>query len=330
MNRPRREDIDLMKGVAILAVVGIHSLGRFIDDPASATVITGPLRFCIPVFLYCAGTLFISVRDFPGLWRRYRRILLPYVPMAILAQIAMRISNGQPTLFEKPLFGLQRLLLAQDWNIYYFIWVIAILYAIGYSIRDVRRSLAIGILIFSFALAMIHFQLKMDLFDRFMITDEVRSVYECRYVAFWACFFVLGLYSTRLGTERFFANTSNAGGAAAVVLAAIVAIYQSHHVSGDPYDSPLVLLFGVACIWAMSGRKCPTAFQYLSECSFGIYLIHLFIVYAALFAVSKGKIDAKAWMGIPVFLLAVGVPVLIEIVTRRIKSMQPLRFWLGF
>ena len=33
MNNPRRDDLDLMKGIGILAVVGIHSLTRFMADP---------------------------------------------------------------------------------------------------------------------------------------------------------------------------------------------------------------------------------------------------------------------------------------------------------
>src|SRR5882724_10422245 len=67
--------IDTMRGIAILMVIGIHSL----QQPLSSwqTLADAPLRPCVPIFLFASGYLTARSGRVP-LWKRLKAALVPY------------------------------------------------------------------------------------------------------------------------------------------------------------------------------------------------------------------------------------------------------------
>src|SRR5436190_3200471 len=71
----RDAGIDTMRGIAILMVIGIHSLQQPLGS--WATSIDASMRPCVPIFLFASGYLTAQTRRVP-LWKRLKAALIPY------------------------------------------------------------------------------------------------------------------------------------------------------------------------------------------------------------------------------------------------------------
>ena len=59
----RRDDvIDTMRGIAILMVIGIHSLQQPLDMPWAVTI-DAALRPCVPVFLFAEAAVLLVLHE---------------------------------------------------------------------------------------------------------------------------------------------------------------------------------------------------------------------------------------------------------------------------
>ena len=91
--RTRDGMIDTMRGVAILMVIGIHSLPR-IEGSALVTAVDAVLRPCVPVFLFASGYLTAQSGTIP-LAKRIVRTLVPYTIAFAAAYAFMALTNPQ-------------------------------------------------------------------------------------------------------------------------------------------------------------------------------------------------------------------------------------------
>jgi len=109
--------IDTMRGVAILMVIGIHSLQQ---PPDAWEMITDAiLRPCVPVFLFVSGYLTALSGQVP-LWRRVKTAVVPYAIAFIASYAYMALHN--PAMDHRPTTALARFVLAYAF-VYYYVFV---------------------------------------------------------------------------------------------------------------------------------------------------------------------------------------------------------------
>jgi fucose 4-O-acetylase-like acetyltransferase len=109
--------IDTMRGVAVLMVIGIHSLRQPLD--AWETVTDAVLRPCVPIFLFVSGYLTGLSGQVP-LWKRLKAAVIPYAIAFVAAYIYMALHN--PAMDHRPTTALARFVLAYAF-VYYYVFV---------------------------------------------------------------------------------------------------------------------------------------------------------------------------------------------------------------
>lgn len=85
MNNNRHIEIDLLRGIAILAMILIHTTYYFLSDPI-ALALWNYSQFAVPVFVFCSAFIFFNKSyNFSLLYvfKRIKRLLIPYYVFAI-------------------------------------------------------------------------------------------------------------------------------------------------------------------------------------------------------------------------------------------------------
>src|SRR4051812_45647277 len=96
--------IDSLRGVAILMVIGIHSLQQPLDS-GLAKAIDAALRPAVPLFLFASGYLTARTRKI-SIARRLRAVLIPYTIAFVAAYLYMALHN--PAMDHRPWITLAR------------------------------------------------------------------------------------------------------------------------------------------------------------------------------------------------------------------------------
>ncbi|TEB15876.1 Acyltransferase family protein [Pelotomaculum sp. FP] len=145
--KERIDELDVLRGMAILSVILQHALGVYIRRPemqfADAAMI-GMLfnitKFAVPAFVFVTGAALVynyyDNLDYPKfLWKRVKDILLPYLIWSIAYEI---YSNGLPATNYLWLRGLAKDLLYG--NAFYHLWFVVMIFQF-YLVYPVFRSL---------------------------------------------------------------------------------------------------------------------------------------------------------------------------------------------
>src|SRR5438552_16924208 len=103
----RDAGIDTMRGIAILMVIGIHSLQQPLGS--WAIPIDASLRPCVPIFLFASGYLTAQSGRVP-LRKRLKATLIPYTLAFVTAYIYMARHN--PAMDHRPVTTVARYVLA--------------------------------------------------------------------------------------------------------------------------------------------------------------------------------------------------------------------------
>src|ERR1700704_753774 len=109
--------IDTMGGIAILMVIGIHSLQQPLNS--WETLADAPLRPCVPIFLFASGYLTALSGRVP-LGKRLKAALIPYAIAFVAAYIYMTLHNR--AMDHRPIAALARFGLAYVF-VYYYVFV---------------------------------------------------------------------------------------------------------------------------------------------------------------------------------------------------------------
>src|SRR5258705_412280 len=109
--------LDTMRGIAILMVIGIHSL----QQPLNwwETLADAPLRPCVPIFLFASGYLTALSGRVP-VGKRLKAALIPYAIAFVAAYIYMAWQN--PAMDHRITSTLARFALAYVF-VYYYVFV---------------------------------------------------------------------------------------------------------------------------------------------------------------------------------------------------------------
>ena len=274
--------IDTLRGIAILMVIGIHSLPK-LEGSALVTAIDAALRPCVPVFLFASGYLSARAGRVP-VAKRIMRALGPYTIAFLAAYLFMAAEN--PLMDHRPALIVARYGLAYVF-VYYYVFVYVgctvllwlVFEAAGHDNPD-RSQRLIACLSLSIILGLAVGAYLDPLLQRFGLAAPLISEARMRDLPFWFGFMAVGAIIGRLGLEWMVHDMR------ATVLAAALAGYAAYALVrilgiGDAanYDSIAFFVYAALfCLAALAFAPQSPALSFLGAASYAIYLWHIFAI----------------------------------------------------
>lgn len=273
--------VDSLRGIAILMVIGIHSLQQPLESAAIA--VDAALRPAVPLFLFASGYLTARTRQVP-LEKRLKAALIPYAIAFLAAYLYMALQN--PAMDHRPWVALARFSLGYAFVFYYVpvyigctaaLWLIFRLCNHGKDAEG-RLGLVLALAVLLGLLAGSYFD---PLLNRAGASNALIEEARLRDLPFWFAFMALGMLVGTTGVDR-----SLAGMGPMLVASAVVAwaIYAGARILslGDAaaYDS--TALFAYASLLCLAGLAMPLRSAFLSFIGSGSYFIYLWHFFAIL------------------------------------------------
>jgi surface polysaccharide O-acyltransferase-like enzyme len=323
--------IDTMRGIAILMVIGIHSMPQPLD-PFWGKLIDAALRPCVPIFLFASGYL-TALSGRVVLGRRIKTALIPYAIAFVAAYIYMAWHN--PAMDHRITTTIARFVLAYVFVYYYvfvyigctvFLWLI-------FRISDANSHQAQQRLAILLSLALLAGLVVGSYLDPLLLhrgfpesfVQEVRM----RDIPFWFSFVALGAL---VGTSS--AGLALRDSRLLVAVAALSAyiVYAAVRVSGigDAADYDSTAFFAYAALIAILLLGLHPRSQFLATIGSGsyfIYLWHIFVIMILRDHFSLRTSGAVTDFAITYATTAV-VSIVVLLIIRRVGSARVCR-WLG-
>ena len=326
----RDDAIDTMRGIAILMVIGIHSLQQPLDTPW-ATAIDTALRPCVPVFLFASGYLTALSGRVP-LARRLKATLIPYVTAFAAAYVYMTLHNS--AMDHRLIAALARFLFAYVF-VYYYVFVYVgctvvmwLIFAITEAdTPEAKRKRAL-FLILAIGAGMIFGSYLDPTLSRLGVSDSLIDEVRMRDIPFWFSFMSAGALTAmyaRVG-ER------NARGILPGVMLIAYVVYAAVRLFaiGDAaaYDSIAFFAYAMLlCLWLLARQPRSTPLAMIGSGSYFIYLWHIFFVMALRDHAALRQFG-PAMSSLITYVLTVASSVLVLLAVRQVVSRPALR-WLG-
>lgn len=301
----RRISFDVLRVIAIVGVVAIHTFSRIITTPSMddtwqewvAIVLDLGFVWAVPVFVMLSGALILRPTSFPrGTLDFYRRRALRIVPALVvwhlvyLVVVRMLVNGEELT----PLGAAGLVIDGRAYTQLYFLWIILGLYLVAPVIAafvnegSPHRAFAVG----GVALAGTTLATAVAALSAYVGSDPrpISTVFFTMWLPYVG-YFVLGyaLAMVRLTRRRVLVAS-----AVALVLGAFTIVQYGSDRGFEPVNavSPVsylaagVAVLSIAVFVAVVGlvdRFPPTgrlgaAVRTLSDASFGVFLVHLAII----------------------------------------------------
>jgi len=328
--RNRDGVIDAMRGIAILMVIGIHSLPQPLDA-LWAKSLDAALRPCVPVFLFASGYLTALSGRVP-LTKRLKAALIPYAIAFAAAYAYMALHN--PAMDHRVGTTLARFALGYVFVYYYvFVYVCCTLglwlvFAMGETGQPDSRKRIAALLILSIGCGLLTGAYLDPAIARLGASDALLDEVRMRDIPFWFSFVALGALTAM------FADLSDQGmrrSLAGAMLAAYM-IYAAVRILnlGDAatYDSIAFFLYAALfCVALFAIQPNSPLLGWFGSGSYFLYLWHIFIVMAL-----RDHTSLRQFGGIAGFAVCCGLTVLLStaalLVVRQFTSPRLCR-WLG-
>jgi surface polysaccharide O-acyltransferase-like enzyme len=326
----RDQIIDSMRGIAILMVIGIHSLQQPLNT-VGAVAIDAALRPCVPIFLFASGYLTALSGRVP-IGKRLKAALIPYAIAFVAAYIYMTLHN--PAMDHRVTTTLARFGLAYVF-VYYYVFVYVGCSAVMWLILLISRNGAAKpqrrlalFLILAIGVGLIAGSYLDPALSRLGLSDALIDEVRMRDIPFWFSFMAAGALTAM--SAGFIERNMRLSVVGALLIAYL--IYAAVRVLGigdaAAYDS--IAFFGYAallCFWLFTAQPRLPWFAAIGSGSYFIYLWHIFIVMLLRDHAALGRFGAVAGLAI-----TYGLTVLFSIgallVVRQVASPRTLR-WLG-
>ena len=186
----RDSSIDTMRGIAILMVIGIHSLHQPLT-PAWESWLDAALRPCVPIFLFASGYLTALSGRVP-LTKRLVALLIPYAIAFAAAYLYMALHN--PAMDHRITTTLARFGLGYAFVYYYvFVYVCCTLglwlvFAVGETGQPDSRKRIAALLILSIGCGLLAGAYLDPAMLRLGASDALLDEVRMRDIPFWFSF----------------------------------------------------------------------------------------------------------------------------------------------
>lgn len=281
--RSRDSTVDAMRGIAILMVIGIHSLPQPLDA-VWARSLDAALRPCVPIFLFVSGYLTALSGSVP-LAKRLKAALIPYAIAFAAAYAYMALHN--PAMDHRIGTTLARFIFGYVFVYYYvFVYVCCtfalwLVFAIGGTGQSDSSKRITTLLILSIGCGLLAGAYLDPALSRLGASDGLLDEVRLRDIPFWFSFVALGALTAMYADLRDRGVRRALPGA---TLAAYV-VYAAVRVLGlgdaATYDSMAFFLYAALFAVALFAvqPKSPRL-GWFGSGSYFIYLWHIFIIMA--------------------------------------------------
>ena len=280
----RLPEFDILRGVAILAVLYLHSYFRTwpeVTEGERLALLISHLfaHGAVPVFLFISGFLLARDRSpsfFAFVGGRLRRVALPGVVWMVvaLAYEAWRADGLSGAL-------LRRFVLFDIEGQFYFLIVLAMLMAGAYPLRDASTKTVAIVTGAAFVAGLG----AIAWYEQQVIGGDL-AVFAYRNPVIWAYFFAFGLLADRLRGDISWGRGIEAAAVAGMGVSFVVYVWQGE-TGGYPvsYFGVTVYVFSSlglvvypmlarALVRVSVGRVLARPFAWLAPLSFGVFLVH--------------------------------------------------------
>jgi surface polysaccharide O-acyltransferase-like enzyme len=275
--------IDAMRGIAILMVIGIHSLPQPVDAIWTKSL-DAALRPCVPVFLFASGYLTALSGRVP-LARRLKATLIPYAIAFAAAYAYMALHNS--AMDHRIGTTLARFGLGYVFVYYYvFVYVCCMLglwlvFAVGGAGRKDSRKRIAALLILAIGSGLLAGSYLDPAMSRLGASDALLDEVRMRDIPFWFSFVALGALTAMFAdlTDQAIRRSLLGAMLAAYMLYAAVRILSL----GDAatYDSTAFFFYAALfCVALFAIQPSSPLLGWIGSGSYFIYLWHIFIVMA--------------------------------------------------
>lgn len=320
--------IDTMRGIAILMVIGIHSLPQPLDAPWEK-LMDAMLRPCVPIFLFASGYLTaLSGRVAP--WKRIKTALVPYAIAFVAAYIYMAMHN--PTMDHRITTAIARFVLAYVF-VYYYVFVYVgctiglwLVFRTAENVTHDARQRLVVLLALSIIFGLIAGSYIDPLLARAGFTDSFIQEVRLRDIPFWFSFAALGALVGTSDADLSLRDMRLTIGAATLVAYIIYASVRLFGI-GDAADYDSVAFFGYAalfCILLFALHPRLHILAAIGSGSYFIYLWHIFIIMALRDHASLRASSAIVEFSIT-YAVAATVSVLLLLAVRRVAPSSFVR-----
>jgi surface polysaccharide O-acyltransferase-like enzyme len=324
--KSRDGTIDTMRGIAILMVIGIHSLPQPLDA-VWAKSLDAALRPCVPVFLFASGYL-TAVSGRVPLAKRLKAALIPYAIAFAAAYTYMALHN--PAMDHRFSTTLARFALGYVFVYYYvFVYVCCTLglWFVFAASADARSRIA-ALLILAIGCGLLAGSYLDPALSRLGASDALLDEIRMRDIPFWFAFAALGALTAMFAdlTDRSIRR------ALPGVMLACYIIYVAVRIVGlgdaATYDSTAFFFYAALfCVSLLAFRPSSPLLGRIGSGSYFIYLWHIFIIMAL-----RDHTALHQLGGVASFALALGLTVLGSgaalLAVRQLASPRLCR-WLG-
>ena len=328
--RSRDGVIDAMRGIAILMVIGIHSLPQPLDA-IWAKSLDAALRPCVPVFLFASGFLTALSGRVP-LAKRLKVALIPYAIAFAAAYGYMALHN--PAMDHRIGTTLARFALGYVFVYYYvFVYVCCTLglwlvFAVSGAGKPGAEKRIVLLLALSIGCGLLAGAYLDPTISRLGASDALLDEVRMRDIPFWFSFVALGALTVM------HANLSDQSMRRALLGAMLSAylFYTAVRILGlgdaATYDSTAFFLYAALfCVALFAIQPSSPLLGWLGAGSYFIYLWHIFIVMMLRDHTALRQLD-----GIASFAVCCGLTVLLStaalLAVRQLASPRLCR-WLG-
>jgi surface polysaccharide O-acyltransferase-like enzyme len=322
--------IDTMRGVAILMVIGIHSL-RAPEGSGWATAIDAALRPCVPIFLFTSGYI-LSRTGEVRLTRRLKAVLAPYLVAFIAAYAYMALHNT--TMDHRPWVAITRFVFAYVFVYYYvFIYIgcTILLWLVFRSTLEgnsYRRQWLVPLLIMSIFLGLLSGAYVGPFLHLLGLSNSLIDEIRLRDLPFWFGFTALGVLVGVSGATVILQDLRRLLLVAGLLAFVVSALVRSFHV-GDaaPYDS--IAFFTYAALFCLVFLAFSPESHLLAAIGSGSYFIYLWHIFFVLLLRDTLLQNFGLVVNAAVtYFVTLTASILLLFAIRRTQSGR-LRFWLG-
>lgn len=324
--QPRDAVIDTLRGVAILMVIGLHSLPK-LHGSALVIAIDAALRPCVPVFLFASGYLSAGCDRIPAA-KRILRALGPYTIAFVAAYLLMAAEN--PLMDHRSAIIVARYGLAYVF-VYYYVFVYigcTVLLWLAFEAAGANRQRLIAILCLAIVIGLTVGAYLDPLLQRFGAPPAQIEEVRMRDLPFWFGFMAAGVIVGCLELQQWLRDLWLPLLAATLLAYAAYASVRIFGI-GDAadYDSAVFFVYAAffcLCFLAFAPRV-PTL-GFLGAASYAIYLWHIFPIMILRGLLTPQYQPAAAFVIEYAAALAVSICLVLAV---RSVAMPRLARWLG-